>query len=238
MRNGIIVLLVLLAAALGLWYFAPTSDIAPGEAFEAEGNLVRNNPGLKPDTWFLVYERPGEPALTAELDISGLTSASFAVGDRVRVEGTKEGDVVRVRTIEPATPMDSGLTVKLFYYNPTLDQGPGGVQCSKAGLVAVERTIPDTQTPLRDAIRLLLRGELSEEERASGITTEFPLSGFSLADARIEDGVATLTFSDSQNASVGGSCRVGILSHQIEATALQFPTVQGVRFQPEELFQP
>lgn len=138
----------------------------------------------------------------------------------------------------PSTSEETGTPVKLYYYNPALDQGSGGVQCTKKGLVAVERVIPKTDTPLRDSIQLLLRGEISESERTSGIESEFPLAGVTLAGATIEDGVATLTFSDPNSRTVGGSCRVAILWAQIEATAEQFPAVQSVRFLPEDLFQP
>jgi spore germination protein GerM len=133
---------------------------------------------------------------------------------------------------------DVGTTVKLYYYNPAKDQGPGGAQCSRNGLVAVERIIPKTETPLQDSIKLLLRGELTDEEKALGITTEFPLAGVTLANAVINNGVATLTFSDPQNKTSGGSCRAGILWFEIEATAKQFPSVSSVRFLPATLFQP
>ncbi|TAJ13341.1 hypothetical protein EPO56_03185 [Patescibacteria group bacterium] len=128
--------------------------------------------------------------------------------------------------------------IKLYFYNPSLDQGIGGVQCSKNGLVEVLRELPKTETPLKDSIELLLRGELSAEERTQGITTEFPLSGVSLTSATINNGVATLTFDDPQQKTVGGSCRTAILWAQIRATAEQFPTVTSVRFMPEDLFQP
>lgn len=137
-----------------------------------------------------------------------------------------------------SAPQDAHMAVTLYYYNPAQDQGPGGVQCSRAGLVALERTIPATQTPLADSIRLLLRGELTQAERAQGVETEFPLPGVSLQSAAIVDGIATLTFDDPQNKTGGGACRVSILSAQIEATAMQFPSVTAVRLMPEELFQP
>ncbi len=133
---------------------------------------------------------------------------------------------------------ETGIPIMLYYYNPALDQGPGGAQCSKTGLVAVNREIPPTPTPLTETIKLLLRGELSDEERAQGITSEFPLAGVTLGSASIKDGVATLTFNDPQNNTGGGSCRVAVLWAQIEATAKQFPKVKSVSFMPEELFQP
>ena len=130
-------------------------------------------------------------------------------------------------------------TVKLYYYNPEHDQGEGGnTLCSRNGLVAVEREIPSTQTPIQDTINFLLKGELTAEEKAQGITTEYPLEGFSLKGASLKDGVLTLTFDDPNFKTGGGSCRVGILWFQIEATAKQFSEVKQVKFYPEELFQP
>ncbi len=133
-------------------------------------------------------------------------------------------------------------SVKLYYYNPNLDKdGSGNIACSRKGLVSVERKIPITKTPIRNTINLLLKGKenLTEKDIVQGITTEYPLEGFSLAEANLEeDGTLILKFSDSLNKTSGGSCRVGILWFQIEATAKQFSEVLQVRFLPEEIFQP
>lgn len=130
------------------------------------------------------------------------------------------------------------VNVKLYYYNPSLDQGVGGVQCSEKGLQEVSRKMPKTLTPLHDSIKLLIEGDLTALEKSQGITTEFPLLGFELLSAQIDNGVATLTFSDPNNKTVGGSCRTAILWNQIKQTAEQFDSVKEVRFLPEELFQP
>lgn len=140
-----------------------------------------------------------------------------------------------------ATPTPTPMrTVKLYYYNAASDKdSSGNIMCSSQGLVSVSRQIPRTITPIQDTIRLLLKGELTAQEQAWGITTEYPLPGFSLIAASLDDeGALTLTFEDSQNRTGGGSCRVGILWAQIEATAKQFSEVTSVRFMPEELFQP
>ena len=130
-------------------------------------------------------------------------------------------------------------SIKLYYYDEENDRDESGtILCSAAGLVAVERTIPSSQIPLTEAIELLLKGALTPDEEARGITTEFPLEGVTLKRVSIEDGAATLTFDDPLHKTSGGSCRASILSAQIEATAKQFPTVQEVRLMPEELFQP
>ncbi|MGC8651262.1 MAG: hypothetical protein ACP5RX_01445 [Minisyncoccia bacterium] len=52
------------------------------------------------------------------------------------------------------------------------------------------------------------------------------------------NGTLILKFNDSLNKTSGGSCRVGILWFQIEATAKQFSEVKKVEFLPEELLQP
>ncbi|MFH1990253.1 MAG: tryptophan-rich sensory protein [Patescibacteria group bacterium] len=136
-------------------------------------------------------------------------------------------------------PCPETKTINLYYYNYELDRDEfGNTVCSRNGLAPVERKIPITQTPIQDTIKLLLLGKLTEEERAQGIDTEYPLEGFSLKDISLKDGVLTLEFDDSKNKTVGGSCRIGILWFQIEATAKQFPEVQQVRFLPEEIFQP
>lgn len=130
-------------------------------------------------------------------------------------------------------------TVYLYYYNPDLDEDEeGNIRCSRAGLVQVSRQILVTITPIQDTIRLLISGNLTSEEKAQGITTEYPLEGLSLTGASLENGVLTLAFDDPYNRTSGGSCRVGILWFQIEATAKQFSGVQQVRFEPEYLFQP
>lgn len=129
--------------------------------------------------------------------------------------------------------------INLYYYNQELDKDESGnILCSRNGLVPVEREIPITKTPIQDTVRLSLLGELTREEQSRGITSEYPLEGFSLKGASLKEGVLTFEFSDPNSKSVGGACRVGILWFQIEATAKQFEGVREVRFYPEELFQP
>lgn len=140
---------------------------------------------------------------------------------------------------EPAVSATKTKTIKLYYYNPNKDKDESGnIKCSREGLVAVEREIPISITPIQDTINLLLSGKLTNEEQTQGISTEYPLEGFLLKGASLEEGVLTFEFNDPQNKTIGGSCRISILWSQIEATAKQFPEVKSVRFLPEELFQP
>jgi len=129
--------------------------------------------------------------------------------------------------------------INLFFYKPARDMdASGNVLCSRQGLVAMPRQIPFTDTPVQDAVNLLIAGQLSAAEKKFEVTTEFPLPGFELKGANLKDGTLTLEFFDPQNKTSGGACRAGILWFQIEATAKQFPGVNEVRFIPETLFQP
>lgn len=132
--------------------------------------------------------------------------------------------------------------VLLYYYSPEKDKDENGnIKCSKDGLVAIEREIPLTKTPIQDTINLFLKGKenLTSEDIAQGITTEYPLERFELKSINFKpDGTLILEFEDPLNKTIGGACRVGILWLQIEATAKQFAGVKKVQFFPEELFQP
>ena len=129
-------------------------------------------------------------------------------------------------------------TVKLFYYNPELDKDQNGnILCSEKGLVSVERKIK-SKNIIEDTIKLLIEGKISDDEKARGITTEYPLEGFKLIKSELKNGVLELTFDDPYFKTSGGACRAKILWLQIEYTAKQFKEVKEVKFIPEELFQP
>ena len=110
--------------------------------------------------------------------------------------------------------------------------------CSEQGLARVRRNIPLTDTPIQNTLRLLLKGELTQEEINSGITTEYPLEGLDLKGATLKDGVLLLEFDDPNNKTSGGSCRANVLWLQISETAKQFSNVELVKFVPDYLFQP
>ena len=130
--------------------------------------------------------------------------------------------------------------ISLFYYNQSKDRdATGNIKCSKDGLDEVKRNISQGNDMIEKTINLLLQGNLTQSEKAMGISTEFPLEGLELENSSLDDdGNLTLTFKDPQNRTSGGSCRTGVLWNQIEATAMQFSQVKSVKFMPEELFQP
>lgn len=136
-------------------------------------------------------------------------------------------------------PTPSSNPINLYYYFENLDKDEtGNILCSEKGLVPVERSIPASDTVIEDSIRLLIKGELSQNEKSRGITTEFPLSGFEFIKSGLQAGTLTLTFKDPEHTTSGGACRVQILRYQIEATAKQFGKVSEVIIEPSDLFQP
>lgn len=131
------------------------------------------------------------------------------------------------------------LPVRLYAYDPRLDMdASGNVLCSAKGLVAVDRTIPHTEATLRASLELLLADPLTPEERARGLTTEFPLEGVRLEGVSIEGDMAVIALADPKRRLSGGSCRVGILYAQLAATAKQFRNIDDVRITPETVLQP
>lgn len=218
--------------ARGPWYFEASFPVT---LYDANDILIAQGHAQAIGDWMTEEYVPFQATLAFSTDTPNGTLVLENDNPSGLPENHKE---VRIPLAFTPPSTSESVTVQLFYYRPESDQGPGGAQCSKQGLVAVERSIPKTQTPLKDAITLLLAGEITPEEKANGITTEFPLLNVHLVQATISDGVATLTFNDPQHMTDGGACRVSILRHQIEATAKQFPSVTSVRLMPEELFQP
>lgn len=129
--------------------------------------------------------------------------------------------------------------VLLYYYDGGKDADEqGSIQCSEKGMVAVERTMPVTMSPIQNTLKLLLAGGLTDDERRMGITTQFPLEGVSIADISFIDGKLVLTFNDPLFKTSGGACRATILRMQIEKTVKQFETVKSVILKPDDAFQP
>jgi len=228
--------LVIKGSARGGWYFEASF---PVKVLDAEGNVIGQAPATTADNWmtndFVSFE--------ASISFSApQTDNGFVVLQNDNPSGLPENQKeLRIPVVFTKTDQESRV-IKLYYYNPEKDKdAEGNVMCSEAGLVAVEKEIPVTMSPIKDVISLLLKGRqnLTAQDIALGINTEYPLDGFSLAEANLKsDGTLVLRFNDPQNRSVGGACRVGILWSQIAKTARQFNNVSAVEFLPEELFQP
>jgi hypothetical protein len=219
--------------ARGYWFFEATFPI---KLIDENGEIIASYYAQTKNEWMT----EDFVSFGAELDFEiADTQKGTLVLEKSNPSDLPENyDELRIPVILEKTER-SLQAIKLYYYNSDLDKDEtGNVLCSRKGLVAVERKIPVTKTPIQDTIRLLILGELTDQEKAQGINTEYPLTGFSLKGASLKEGSLTLEFDDPDNKTIGGSCRVGILWLQIEATAKQFSQVQEVKFIPEDLFQP
>ena len=225
--------LLIKGEARGLWFFEASF---PVRLYDGEGNKIGLAVAQAKGDWMTENFVPFGTEL---IFASPKTAAGTLVFEKDNPSGLPENaDELRVPVFFSSEKIKAR-SVKLFYYNPEKDKDENGnIKCSRDGLTPIEREIPITPTPIQDTINLLFSGKLTNEERAEGIKTEYPLEGFLLKGAVLKNGVLTLEFEDLKNKTVGGSCRVGILWFQIEATAKQFEDVKEVRFYPPELFQP
>lgn len=219
--------------ARGYWFFEASFPI---KLINENGEVIIQHYAQAEDDWMTEDFVPFEAELNFE--VANTRKGTLILEKSNPSDLPENYNELRIPVILEKTEK-SLEAIKLYYYNSDLDKDEtGNVLCSRKGLVAIERETVITKTPIQDAIKLLLLGELTNEEKAQGITTEYPLAGFSLKGASLKEGNLMLEFDDPNSKTIGGSCRVGILWFQIEATAKQFPQVQEVKFIPEDLFQP
>ncbi|MEI8232123.1 MAG: GerMN domain-containing protein [bacterium] len=118
---------------------------------------------------------------------------------------------------------DSSRLIKLYYHDRKLD--PNFDSCDVNNYL--ETTIPRTASPIKDAVNALLSSSVLEHN------DEFILKSINLKS----DGTLVLEFPFIGGFTTGGSCRIGLLTSQIEKTAKQFTSVKNVVFEPN-VFQP
>lgn len=109
------------------------------------------------------------------------------------------------------------LTISLFFVQTVEGQEQ---------TIEVEREIPYTVATGEAAIEQLLQGPTAQEQ-ARGISTSIP-EGTTLQSIVIQDGIATVDFSQELDADVAGSAWVTMIREQIEQTLMQFETVDEV----------
>jgi hypothetical protein len=221
--------LVVQGQARGNWFFEASF---PVKLYDKNNNLIAQGIAQAKSDWMTEDFVPFEAKLVFS---PASTEKGTLILQKDNPSGLPENDD---QLIVPVTFSNEKQIVDLYYYNPQNDQDENGnTMCSNRGLVSVRREVYSKDL-IENTISELLKGNLTEEESGQGITTEYPLEGFSLSDYSLENGNLTLVFNDPDNQTIGGACRVGILWFQIEATAKQFPQVQNVQFLPEDLFQP
>ncbi|MFW6104425.1 MAG: GerMN domain-containing protein [Candidatus Bipolaricaulota bacterium] len=105
-------------------------------------------------------------------------------------------------------------------------------------MAPVKREVRFGNDPMRLSIEILLEGRLTAEERNRGLSTEFPVKGFEIADLERNGEKVTIRFRDPLFRSSGGAMRAGILRGQIQKTLLQFEGVEEVEILPKTILQP
>src|SRR3989338_3983077 len=99
----LIILGILIIALAGVLVFVkmPAPVDEPVQiGFSQEGTVVKDNPGLKAGVWYLVYEKSGSPALTKELDVSGIGNVNLQNGQKAFVKGIETSGVVKVSSLQ------------------------------------------------------------------------------------------------------------------------------------------
>jgi spore germination protein GerM len=85
----------------------------------------------------------------------------------------------------------------------------------------------------------LIQGNLSATEKDAWYYTDFPNKDFQLLSSQLQnDGTLVLQFSEVPGFTDGWSARMLIMADSIIKTAMQFPGVKKVQFNPPTLFQP
>ncbi len=147
--------------------------------------------------------------------------------------------LVRVPDLPSGRAPDEIWSLHIYAYHPTVDTLLHSyVACSPDAVLPLARWAPRSLPPWEAALRLLIEGGIAPGEEALGYSSEFPVSGVTLASVRLENGVLTVVLADPEHRTSGGACRTGILRAQIEKTVLQFPEVREVRILPPEALQP
>ena len=129
--------------------------------------------------------------------------------------------------------------VKVFHYLPNkIMVEKVDYEVDPRALLPAEREIPFSENLIYDTINSLIQSEISKKETQAGFWTGFPGDSFRLLSSDLQGNTLTLHFDDPKYFTSGGSNRVGYLWLQIKMTALQFPEVKQVRYEPQTLFQP
>jgi hypothetical protein len=226
--------LIIKGKAKGIWFFEAEFNV---ELYDENNNLLGNGILKAKSDWMTENFVPFEGELIFKKPETRYGKLVFLSNNP---SGIAEYQKVYIIPVEFEN-INYQKTL-LYYYNLEKDKDKNNqIKCSEDGLTAIQREIPVSQTPIKDTINLLLKGKenLTQKEIEEGISTEYPLDGFSLKALNLKsNGTLILEFNDPNNKTSGGSCRTKILWLQIEKTAKQFNNVLKVEFEPKYLFQP
>ncbi len=135
----------------------------------------------------------------------------------------------RSRAAMPSkTPINLGKTSKIrfFLVNAVGSENAGDASPCNKDLVAVDRTVKPTATPLRAAIDELLAAPEQTDANGRLVGNFVRGPGLHAEAVEIRNGAASISIAGSLD--LDNSCRRSLVLSQIEATARQFPSVRSV----------
>ncbi len=140
--------LLIKGEARGFWFFEATFPI---KLLDEKGNIIAQHYAQAKGEWMTEDFVPFEAELN--FAVSKSQKGTLILEKDNPSDLPENYDELRI----PVILQETGRTIKLYYYNPELDKDESGnISCSRQGLVPVERKIPISQTPIQDAIKLLL----------------------------------------------------------------------------------
>jgi germination protein M len=199
--------------------------------FSAKAKPAQNAPPEKPpqQTRRPPAPRPAptKPAPSpAPAPSPSLPSTAPATGDKPAQQPSARPDVV-IRVPAPSqTPADQSTPpgarvrrARIFF-----------VEVSPSGEIAVRgvmRSVPDTDSPLTEALTALLDGQAAQE-LSGGLLTMIP-KGVKLRGAHVRDGTATVDLSDEFRFNALGHTGLVAQVKQLVYTATEFTSVKTVQ---------
>jgi len=186
------------------------------------GNAMADAPdiGLFGDFSFSV----GLPA-----NLADKTEILLRVFDYSARDGSEE-NIVEIPLVFSASKKE----ISVYFGNSRLDPE---TDCRR--VFPVKRLVA-ANAPARPALEALLTGP-NEIEKSANYFTSLP-AGVKINLLKIENGTASVDFSEDLERGVGGSCRVAAIRSQIVETLKQFPSVQSVIIsingRTEDILQP
>lgn len=186
---------------------ADKNDVEPGDGVEIElmGQAASSKPGVisQNEAATLIEGSQTPPASSSESE---------------NKESENQAEKKSETPIKNEVP--SYMNLKLFF----MVINPDGSISRKE----VTREMKKSQSPLVDAVKALITGPISEEERKG--CTSLVSNGTRLLGASVKDGVATLNFSAEFEFNQWGIEGLRGQLQQIVFTATAFPTVESVQF--------
>lgn len=104
-------ILVVIAVAGAIYYYNPLKALNPYRQsnWDERGYIAKNNPGMEPEELYIIYEKPGSPALTKKLRLDKKTVCYFdgektscnedLLGKMVEIQGYDDNGIILVNRL-------------------------------------------------------------------------------------------------------------------------------------------